>query len=794
MALPKSSALLLIAIVAFAHRTADAQDISLIFGAKVGTLSDPANWQINGLKILKPDAVKRALSRDFDTLMATHRAALRSDLPSGLKGRALTLFQYAGFPDATVEVTIDETADGVVIDVSEGSRYMAGEIVVTGVDDSIAQAIVDTLCENDKDTDKGRLARKSKKPNGIKVDETATWRPGKPARCDDITPIGLRNAVDKVLRKRGYFESRYETKLKRDEHVIELHVDFKELGTGGVIQNIVVVGNERNSREEILRLLDLRCGEPLSAINVGAATEALLASGRFHKATIGLETGKYDSNMKIKVREIALVPALGEPLSRETKALMKCRDWLTHGEGRLRDMVTDYPRGKTRLEYVMSARGTILNWWEDDTNDSAAAYSFEVSDSEVVVYDFCTGKSLDLPAVGKQLNVNWVLGVTEDHAELPFSFNLGLGFRTAQAGEPAIDATIEFEPASYPVVSLRDVKRTEWNGHVLLLESKSLTIRVDESTGEILECLCHSVEEGSATVTWQGNYFEQAQRKLHARSAKLQPSFQSTAAATSLIQFVCESKLIEWLGIAYDLNVQQRKELVAELGIIAKLVDRDAFACLDDLWDEHFGKKSDEERLYIPWAKGNESSQQCIARAAVGFADDLFPRESWAWTTYREMGCLYGGHRAYASAQLQAVVESADCGPLGCWLEAELLVGHADKYCGYVAKEARNRLSTPQFHADCEVLLAKAMPHLTPVVQWLAELTPDERELLAKLLDVDESVIETIVAKVAGCSADETPEAMLAALDELWESKWRERLQTRLDEIVLQSIQTADAG
>ena len=138
-------------------------------------------------------------------------------------------------------------------------------------------------------------------------------------------------------------------------------------------------------------------------------------------------------------------------------------------------------------------------------------------------------------------------------------------------------------------------------------------------------------------------------------------------------------------------------------------------ACVDDTG------QADSDSFSIPGPPPKPGEGTNYVRDTIGLADDVFARNSWPWTVWREAAFAISGHPKHLDNELRRLLASEDLGPLGHWVLAELAAyAKNDGWAVAIAQIGATQLDLPGFRGDTEVLLGKALPHLVPAIhrEW----------------------------------------------------------------------------
>jgi len=762
----------------------------------VGKLGDPSKWDVKGVTTLSPESVKRTLAFDFESLWASHPQASLAEFPDLLERRAVELFRHAGFPNARILVQVDEDTEHVEIIVHEGRRCVGNKIIVSGVNDSLA-AIIETRLTSRYQETRGAHPQLDNRsgvlewigPEGEEVEaEKPLWKQGEPAPCDEITLKRIRSRVQESFEEVGFRAAQFKCRVVPRNGRADLKVEASSLGPPALVKEIEIVGNQLNSRDAILRYLKITPGVTFTGERRQQLLRALWESGRF--ATHRVTADPFDSGVKLKISVVEApgVPPLSQRLTREAIGLLKCREWLTLGAGRSRDIVIAGKHREARFECILSNRGVLLTWSRQPDPAAAPDYALSFADDGIGLYEVVNGRKLCIKQLNLQLKLTTKLLIHAENPDRPFKISLGAGISSRKAAETTSSLVVRSSvaPVYYTVLATRDGGTAQWYRNILTLPVRNGLMVVNAETGELLAYqLYDKADNVFATAASVADRFEDRRNQLLAITANHENHYDPAAPISSIARFACTSSMPKALVDVAGGQHDQLQKITAALATLGLLVDHGVLDALDKSVVEGRRNSDAKDGLSIPSSGQKISKMQSIARVSVGLADHLFPRDSWPWTVWRETGFMLGGRTKYTASELKRVLASDDSGPLAHWLLTELFTRiKRDQLAVAIAAQGTQKLSRPKFHADCELLLGKTLDRLVPVVHWIGGLNERDRALLADLLSVEAQVLDQIANAVRDSSAEEAPAALLLVFDQLWINRWRELAKSRMSKIV----------
>lgn len=225
---------------------------------RVGSLGDRQHWHIHGLESVEASKVLRRLSSDLPVQLAGHPQAPLADLPAVIEARLLIGLKHCGFRDARVTVRIDPSNQTIDIQVSEGTRFLAGNVVVAGVEGELADRIVASLTSSEVDhqdeTPKFDSLGKVLEwvGNGAASESKKTvWKLDEPAPFDDVTLKGFKHQITRIIEDAGYGDAEFTVSIVQRDQFADLTIHIADLGLPSILSGIEVKGNWRDSDEEI---------------------------------------------------------------------------------------------------------------------------------------------------------------------------------------------------------------------------------------------------------------------------------------------------------------------------------------------------------------------------------------------------------------------------------------------------------------------------------------------------------------------------------------------------------------
>jgi hypothetical protein len=558
-----------------------------------------------------------------------------------------------------------------------------------------------------------------------------------------------------LLEDCGYYSAKCRLNVvpDPDRALADLVIDLQDLGTQATIGEIEISGNERNSREDILALLDLRVDQPTSFVHRSRMAYQLWHSARFTRFKIppppapGAD-GKVKLSIGVSENEDA--PRLNEPFSPEIAAVLKARDWIYDWNADSQDVCVQMA-GESRLKCVMSRQRALLVeiWISANGNpDRPADFALVLSPPSCALYSFRSQRKIVFNAPGT-LHINSLV----KNGRLQSAF----GMRTAMRNRPAFACDIDLPPAVV-ASAIHDLKEQgdldfQWRDQTLLLTWDDEWLQIDADRGEVVGIGSKSDDVLHSARLEQGTYDRRIQQ-IERQSAAWPNAYDPEHAATSIARFLCgelHSLPDAWLNGGFGNDGLDR------LAVIDKLLAGGLLKSLD-VW---LARQTSPSEFTIPWTDssprpGGDWRGQVIDLVCWK-ADDLFPRASWCWTLSNEWRLNANDNGAYVAGTLDRLSARDDSGPLCCLLMAWLA---ADAKLDPVpfAKRGLTRLNVDDFRNDYRALLRPATISGDTAINIAAALrTLDEYEMSTLEEWLSAGNFEDLIVRVLRALAKEPP-------------------------------------
>lgn len=771
---------------------------------------DRAHLLIEGAKTFTPEQISQALWNDLDVVQAGIMPwAGGMPWAYGEQRRRLVEKTIAGYRDAgfpQVQVLLEDNDNRAVLRIEEGPRFMAGDVRVEGA----------------KTIDSSRLIEGLKPLPPESTGSGMRWPTGEPAWFDTTSETQLAERIAALLAEQGYYQPRFFLRIECDttDNTAALVIDFDGEGRLSTAADLVIEGNQKNSRDDILKYLDIRDDASLTGELRGQMTSRLIASGRFvrYDWTLGELSQRVDGwQPKLKVEEYADAPGLSEPLSREEAALLKFSQWVAafetsdeeillsiHGAGEWADVIVAPRDGFVALYGVCGEDQRPLPF-------RAAAI---MSEKQFGLYSVAQRRKIvavpppaHMVADGSAVVVD---GAPKWDGRSALMFGVGLNSKARKGSRRHLRLHLTQTASGALSVIRKHQASCSWEGDILTAAWNGRTLRIDATSGRLIEHVVidrpgdehkpKATAADASTVRMATVPGEYARRlaEIDAATADFENPADTTRPLSCVAEFVCQ-----------ELHAQGRLDgfpaCQRAVPVLTKLSTRGLFKALDDLL--LMAKGPAKQPFYIPLAPGTISRFHDWRSAPKWLAtyfgarsgDALFGHTGWLADVWRgEMLFLARGELlapgSFGDRPLEGDFGQATprCGPLWALAVAELLhLQSLDSPAAHYAQQGLSKLSARDFRRDCRELLSGkglASQYFLEIAEILRGLEPGEMKTLTDAL-VELDVLGADAAqRCVGFAtllraADEKSigKALAQALDHAWKlglSSWvDERLQ-----------------
>ena len=175
----------------------------------VGVLADQSRIHVKGLKTFTETEVKRELFGDMDVATRSVPSSPKLEYIDALKRRLSAGLMFAGFVDCQISAQPSFAGDRLTLTVTEGERYLAGSVDITGLSASALDRV--------KSTAQYRSITES------------LWRKGEPAKYQESLPKSYQEQAQRMLAELGHFSNDLEVTLQpdADQRTVSLQIEVR---------------------------------------------------------------------------------------------------------------------------------------------------------------------------------------------------------------------------------------------------------------------------------------------------------------------------------------------------------------------------------------------------------------------------------------------------------------------------------------------------------------------------------------------------------------------------------------
>ena len=779
---------------------------------------------IHGAETFSEAEIKEALAVDIDVAVAARPDAPLETLHKTLSEKTLAGYLCNGFADAKIQVVFDPAADKLVMTIEEGLRYLAGQVVVEGLDASLADRIREALTVEKPPANGALSAPQAEQIAKPKPKKKVLWSVGEPARLDGESQRRLREKIEAMLYDSGCLFSEFTLELTPDRNArsVALKIKCIDRGSEARIDELQLSGNEKLSREEILEFLDIRPGSIWSGEVRRRCQQRLTQSGRFTKSKVGtVKPSKPGGKLRayIDVTEYVKAPPLSQPLSREEQALVQLSQWLADFHNGDDDVVFAFKVDEYQVEAVVAPKfGALVLIRKRPANAEASQpglfrWAFVTSDERIGFYSAPRGRKLVAIPTPAPLVANASLSLHEGPAKLTgqgeFMFGLEISPPSRRSRRRHCEFRFKDTPVGLLSLAHKYDSKLSWEGDVLTVEFKGRSLKFNGKTGQLIEVVV-SDEEGAMRMTVAPGQFERKLAELDAATRDLpnEAAENVERPLSSVLEFIADEAL------AFE-GSQELEESRPQLRVLRKLISLGLLKPLDRLGIEACRQEVVGESFSIPWkhfyyslsdfkyegdwlhkSKFQEMLRNVAEYLGLRLEQCLPDSGSWPQAVYRQ--AIYAqaqkGVPADRAVDVTKLCASPAAGPLCCLSAAAAATEwQLGAPAALFANLGKTKLTLAEFQNDYRPLLdANSLvgETLLCLADVLRGLEADEVNTLVAMLKssecLDERSLDALVAVAAVLRQhreEPVDQALAASLDQLWQLGLRNQIAMLLDRL-----------
>ncbi len=735
---------------------------TLTSSATVGSLADPANLIFKGDCPFPDSDLRFVMVTDLQTQLAADPTATLQNYFDTLDRRLRAGFRHAGYFRPGVNIEPDPNSKKILVSLDLGTRYRCGDIKIEGAKTVPVDRLIKRLTQmpaqpffnskidhNFVSVDMNQGPRQSIQP---------AWTSGDPAPFEDFSAATLSESVSIVMAGLGYFIPDLEVAVTPAGKNATLNVRIVDEGPKATIDHIDVRGLKRNQPKDVIDYLKAKPVDAMDLDRLLEMQQRLWDCGRFKKHLISImRRSENPSNvlLLLDLQEVDHLPLINEPLTPIEQVVLRCRQWLLTIGDRKEDLALEFREDQSIVTIAFGGQRGIA--CRARFVDDSLKILGEDNDIALIMTDNFAG--VYLPAANLKFTGSTAAAFItafvsfgpkiEKDGKADFSFALGGFVTTTDQNSPSPVVSLPFMtmrlgPAAFLDQVHNDDFSYDLRDGILTVIGPELKARIDAPTGRPLSL------ESTRPGQYQARLFTEVgavdREKQEFEAAVTTPNIHnSTEVYGSFLSFVAQA--VCHASLLPDTTPDQRSRLST---VVSRILTRDALKPLDDI------SPSANDVFSMPEPMASNSSLgdwfYASGQMMLPLADELFARQSWAWTLLRQTGFALTGHSENLEAELGRLSVSPDTGPLANLTTAELLSYSSPPLSKYFANRGLKALSATAFDKDIQSMLA---PN-TGAAQIIAIITKN----IQNLSDADIDTLKTSLPPAAS-------KPLLVAIQEL---------------------------
>ena len=773
----------------------------------VGVWSDSKRVEFTGNKTFTAQQLRFALLSDVSYLLASHPLSPLTSLLPTLETRLTEGYRSAGFSEPQVRATLDETNQRMRVIITEGPRYLSGDIKIIGAvsvpASNLVRRLTETWVPGSSSEGDQRYAGTYLNSAGQKVEkQERLWKPGKPAHFNEAFLQAITDRLTNVLAEAGCFNPVVRPRVvsRPGTALADLYIDLEECGRD-IVGRVQVLGLKRNSSGAVLKWLGLASGQAITNDLMGRLERQLWNSARFITYRI-VPSPSPDrpevTDLDLWLEELPEAPLVNDPLSREEQVALKVRDWIVDAPTLGDDVVISASLGDPigEMELILSGQGALaINRY-----GGSKRYGLLVGRGRAELHSLLHQRVM---AIGHNNSLLVYLSILPSEITSSKSFNIQLGAGATPKAHEAEGSPLEISIALAPVAFIDLVHRTnqtaKFEGNTLALSSEHASLKVDASSGRLLELLVESddnhaqyrarVERGAFDRKW----------KEFTTSRAASPDTLANQSGLSTQLAIAAAEAFHLLLLSTNLPVTTTAQRDHAVAAMEKISMR-TFASLGS-W---FATNAVDTNAFSIPVERQLNMTAALAAWAFRYADQFLPVRSWPWTLAHESVFVLAGQSTHTKAELESIYSSAENGPLAFLSTAQLLNLIGSPAAQSFASRGLQRLSPQDFHQDCRLVLDAQTPLgalFHDAARTLRDLPADDLEALTTVLPTQHAVfLRLTVNRLKAEPNRPLAETLTPLLEQLWVSGLRQKVEDSLRAIsgesagVLESQKHFDQG
>lgn len=255
----------------------------------VGSLASIQCLSFVGNNSFSAESLKSALNEDLSFRLCCRPKSNLTDYLKQISKSLQNGYLSLGFPDASVTASASPKNDAVLVSISEGRRYVTGDIHVLGAKTIPVALLKNSLTDQPYvETDlnltpfsEGSTDWTSHMTEIALGQRGPIWRSGTPVNFNARTMSALKRTALSSLWDLGYLGAVVDITLKRHGSVADLQIMIQDEGPVASIDHIEIGGNITNTTSDIIKAIGLSSDHENSFLPASTICRRLWRCGRF---------------------------------------------------------------------------------------------------------------------------------------------------------------------------------------------------------------------------------------------------------------------------------------------------------------------------------------------------------------------------------------------------------------------------------------------------------------------------------------------------------------------------------
>jgi len=797
----------------------------------VGPLGDTTNLSFEGNKTFAARNIRDGLVTNIDFLLASNPSAPFSKYLEAVQEHVRKGYEHNGFPQVQVTTRFDKDSEKIVVKIQEGAQYNRGPVRILGAKTLPVDSFVNRLTQPwplPESVPKTPQLPGERDKNGLCVNPTESfrhidntgqpvrpkkpiWETGEPAAFSEAYLKFLNKNIREVLSEFGYFFPALEVKIvpEPNKECAELLVEILDEGPKGTIGEIEIAGNNKNTREQILKYLGLEVGMEFNRSLITKTEYLLWRSGRFLNYTVSpdvINPREPRLKLHIDLNEYEAAPPLFKELLPTEKTLLKLQEHLSNLPYSQEEAVISYHSKKLEalLRMIISPQKGVLFVAENTDPNSKHDISGAALLAKERLALFSPGRQRKLicPPLPGQMEVLFsILPNPNQKEETFFTLVPGIAFHSEESDQP-YRLTIKLAPVAFIYTAYKNDISYSPSKEELIITGKKYQLKIDAESGKLIELFITMAEKQEVRLVIEKEAFDEAMKRIEEATAGFPNAFNAKEPLSSTVKYLTEEQTLhKILRMSSLCEKATPVQLARAATVFAKILEKRPLAPLEVLLFKSRDKSGESFESPPVYSEDMEAATKKlipqISAVVFRYCNNLFPQRSWPWTVAREAVFVTSGREAYTMAELKRIYESKETGPIGCLTTSKLLSLVKSPLAHTFAARGLERLSADDFRCDWQLVIegeSVLTQCLTRTAEAVSDLNDEDIEALVAILPPEHAAFIRDSARLLRKGKGRPlGEVLRPALDEYWEKALKKKIEAALKKLTMMKQLRADA-